>query len=260
MGDALILQKTYIKKTFSEIKLTEANSTGYGNSSSQDLVWTADEACTIIMYSANDEGVSNLKGSYTITGTYKILYDAANSTDTLEARHRCVIAEVSAGSVITFACNSGNRIGRAIVKIPLTKLKITKLNFSRNTATGGNQLISTNSGTAAGLSYEKNHAYLCVGEMGYHDLSSPESKGISISQTNCTYSYITRGAGSASASYNATLASSPTGTAWGWSAAGCGIFIPTTDSSSTFNLNPYLNKSYQSGAWAATWTFEIWQN
>lgn len=37
MGDALILQKTYIKKTFSDIKLTEANSTGYGNSSSQNL-------------------------------------------------------------------------------------------------------------------------------------------------------------------------------------------------------------------------------
>ena len=140
-----------------------------------------------------------------------MLYDSTASSNTTEARHRCTIIEVKQGCTITFSTSSKN--GRSIIKIPLTRLEFNLLDFSNNVATAGSQLISTNSGTSAGITYEKDHAYLCVGEMGYHDLSSPSSKGITVSQTSCTYSYITRGAGSASSSYNATLASSPTGTA-----------------------------------------------
>lgn len=261
MGKALlsIKKKNVIKKTFTDIKLAEANSIGYSNGSGT-LTWTADEDCTIILTTARDNSTDGvLKASYSISGgTYEVLYDSTTSSNTTEARHRCTIIEVEQGCVITFTTSSSN--GRSIIKIPLTKLEFNLLNFANNIATSGGQVISTNSGTSAGITYEKDHAYLCVGEMGYHDLGSPSARGITISQTSCTYSYITRGPGSGSASYNATLASSPTGTAWGWSATGCAIFIPTAASGSTFNLNPYMNTSYQSGAWATTWTFEIWQH
>ena len=246
MGNCLILNRKKVSNTkFANIIIKEINTMGYSTAGGSNLTWTATEDCVVICAGSGDT-TSRGYNAVSISGTHSDCYKNTS------ASFFCYIGELSSGAAITVPPTPYGT--RMLVKLPVTHIQVELLSLNKEESTGSNQAIDT---TASPSSPRKGDAYIAVGALGYHDVVSPDQKGISVSFTDCERSYITRGKTTdVSSGGNGEPASSVTSTNLWWSAIGISTCILNSDSS-TFQIKPYLYNSYTSGSYVAAWTFKI---
>lgn len=251
MGDCLILNRRVSKIKFDNIIIKEIDTMGYSTAYGSNLTWTATEDCTVICVGSGDTS-SRGYNAVSISGSHSDCYKNTS------ARFFCYVGELSSGAAITVPPTPYGT--RMLVKISAKHLQVELLNLNSKESTGGDQVIDALVGTTSKsgtITPKKGDAYLLAGALGYHDVNSPDQKGISLSFDNCERSYITRGRGTdTSNGGNGEPASSVTSTNVGWSAVGVATCVLNSDSSA-FQMKSYLYNSYTSGSYTAVWAFKI---